>query len=630
MARQIKQYTIEQFMRVTKMSGLSFSHDELEILVTSNKHGIPNAYSIPVAGGPPRQLTFTKDEPIKSLSYFPRDRRILYMKDKGGIENRHLCVLEENGKETCLTEGERARSGFYGWSNDGRYFYCTTDERAENHFDVYQVDAGTYERSMMFQNDDGYLFAGVSPDREYLVLIKAEGLSHSNLFLYKVRDQLLRQITPSSGSAYYLPLYFEQASGQLYYRTSTTEEEDEFCIGRFDLKSGVCEVVNRWKGKFRQVVISESRRYMAMVEDAREGARISLREFSTNGEIALPNLPEGNVTSVALSRSDSSMAFYVSGDRQPNELYIYDFLSGHLRRLTNNLNPEIEATDLVDSEAISFKSFDVLEIPGLLWKPHQADVYRKAPALVWVHGGPIGQTRKAYAGAVQYLVNHGYIVLAVNHRGSTGYGKAFMKAADRRQGREPLWDCIEGKRYLSTLGCVDSSRIGIIGGSFGGYMALAALTFQPEEFAVGVAICGVSNLVRHVEGKLGHPRLGKIYVEKIGDPHLDREMLEQVSPIFHAQRIVKPLMVLHGAKDPRADKAESDDIVQAVRANGGTVEYVEFEDEAHGFRKRANSILAYETILRFLDKHLKVSTGSCEDFIRKPKLALPAPNVTFS
>ncbi|HYK22394.1 MAG TPA: prolyl oligopeptidase family serine peptidase, partial [Pyrinomonadaceae bacterium] len=552
------------------------------------------------------------------------DRRILFMQDVGGVENRHLCVLEENGKQLCLTKGERVKSGFYGWSRDAQYFYCTTDERAANHFDVYKVCTKDYDCSMIFQNDDGYLLASVSPDHHYLVLIKSEELSSSNLYLYSMRDHTLCQITRQQEKAQYLPLYFSPDCQRLYYQAALADDEDKLCINCVDIENGVTEEVECWSGKFRQAVVSHTGRYMAVLREVGECTTIDLHERSANRRVPLTLLPRGNVTSVAISRSDRLVAFYVNGDRQPNELYVYNLLYGCVKRLTNNLNLEIDPNDLVESETVGFNSFDGLQIPGHLWKPHQRLSAPKNPALIWVHGGPMGQSRKGYAGAVQYLVNHGYVVFAVNHRGSTGYGKAFMKAADRKQGREPLWDCIEGKRFLSTLGYVDSSRIGIIGGSFGGYMVLAALAFHPDEFALGIAICGVSNLVRHVSTKLGHRSLSKIYVEKIGDPDIDRELLEKASPIFHAQAIVKPLMLLHGAKDPRADKAESDDIAQAVRANGGVVEYVEFEDEAHGFRKRANSILAYERILMFLNKYLKDSNERCPDLIQEDRSSVMA------
>ena len=276
------------------------------------------------------------------------------------------------------------------------------------------------------------------------------------------------------------------------------------------------------------------------------------------------------------------------------------------KRLTSSLNTEIDAADLVNSEVVRFKARDGMAIPNILYKPHQATSTSKAPALVWVHGGPGGQTTSAYSSVIQYLVNNGYVVLGINNRGSSGYGKTFFTADDRKHGREPLWDCVDAKKYLASLPYVDSNRIGIIGGSYGGYMVLAALAFQPDVFDVGVDLFGVSNWVRTLESipAWWEAQRKALYAE-IGDLKTDAQMLRDVSPVFHADKIRKPLLVLQGANDPRVIKPESDDIVAAVKKNGVPVEYVVFADEGHGFTKKKNQIEGYSAVLKFLDQHLK-------------------------
>jgi dipeptidyl aminopeptidase/acylaminoacyl peptidase len=225
---------------------------------------------------------------------------------------------------------------------------------------------------------------------------------------------------------------------------------------------------------------------------------------------------------------------------------------------------------------------------------------------VWVHGGPGGQTRKGYNAQIQYLVNHGYVVLGINNRGSSGYGKTFFTADDQKHGREPLWDCVEAKKYLSGLPYVDSERIGIIGGSYGGYMVLAALAYQPDVFDVGVDIFGVSNWLRTLQNTPPWwESFKQALFKEMGDPVKDEAMLREISPVFHADKIAKPLLVLQGANDPRVLKAESDDIVAAVKKKGVPVEYVVFDDEGHGFTKKKNQLTGYQATLEFLDKHLK-------------------------
>ncbi|KXB08218.1 peptidase S9, partial [candidate division MSBL1 archaeon SCGC-AAA382M17] len=274
--------------------------------------------------------------------------------------------------------------------------------------------------------------------------------------------------------------------------------------------------------------------------------------------------------------------------------------------LTNTLNPDINTKDLVEEEVVHYESFDGMEIPAILYKPHQASDENKIPALVWVHGGPGGQSRIGYHAPIQFLVNHGYAVIAVNNRGSSGYGKSFYKADDRKHGDEDLKDCIYAKNYLAQTGWADTSRVGIIGGSYGGYMVAAALTFTPNAFDVGVDIFGVTNWLRTLRSipDWWESQRKALYKE-LGNPYEDSTYLKKISPLFHAENIQKPIMVLQGANDPRVLKSESDEIVEKARQNDVPVEYVVFEDEGHGFTKKENEIEAWGKILKFLNQYLK-------------------------
>jgi dipeptidyl aminopeptidase/acylaminoacyl peptidase len=300
------------------------------------------------------------------------------------------------------------------------------------------------------------------------------------------------------------------------------------------------------------------------------------------------------------------MAFYATTSRSPADLYVHDFSQGTTRRLTQSLSSEIDIKDLVDAEVVRFPAFDGMQIPGLLYKPHMASPSNQAPALVWVHGGPGGQSKIEYHALIQYLVNHGYLVYAINNRGSSGYGRSFFMADDRKHGRIDLDDCVASKSMLIETGFVDPERIGIIGKSYGGYLTLAAMSFRPKAFAAGVDLFGISNWVSTIQNiPLWWGSLREALYVEIGHPDKDREYLKSISPLYYADRIVDPIMVLHGANDPRADKSEADNIVAAVKANGTPVEYLLFEDEGHGFSKKKNRLVAYRAILDFLDKYLK-------------------------
>lgn len=602
----VKQYTIEQFLNTTSISGSSFSSDEKSVLFSSNKSGIWNVYKIPVAGGTPAQVTQSTKESTYLVSYFPTDDRILYTYDKGGNENSHLYVLESNGQEKDLTPGEKVKAQFLKWSRDNKYFFYATNERDAHFFDIYKMNTSDFQRSLVFQDTVGYQVGDISDDEKFIAFSKTITATNSDIYLYDVAKKDMKLITQHDGEISFSVESFDVKSLYLYY---LTDQGSEFqYIERYDLSTGKKESVEKTKWDIMYTYFSYNGKYrvVGINEDAR--TKIIIYDDATGKPISLPAFPDGDITSVNISRSEKLMAFYFSGDTSPANLYIFDFATKKVSKLTDSMNPEINPEDLVDAQVVRFKSFDGMEIPSLLFKPHQADVDNKVPAMLYIHGGPGGQTRKGYSALIQYLVNHGYVILAVNNRGSSGYGKTFFKSDDQKHGYDPLWDCVESKKYLSSLSYVQPAEIGIMGGSYGGYMVLAALTLKPNEFTVGVDLFGISNWVRTLESIPPYwESFRKALYQEIGDPVKDKEMLLTVSPLFHADKITKPLMVLQGANDPRVLKQESDDIVNAVKKKGGVVEYMVFDNEGHGFTKKENQIRGYKAILDFMDKYLSES-----------------------
>ncbi len=350
---------------------------------------------------------------------------------------------------------------------------------------------------------------------------------------------------------------------------------------------------------------NEKYRVIGVNEDARTKVRVINQE--TGEEVQMPDFGNASISSVSISKSEKLARLSVSSSASPTNMYLYNFENGELKQLTNTLNEDMNADDLVEGRSVRYKSFDGLEIPAVYYQPKGASADNPAPGLVWVHGGPGGQSRLSYFALIQYLVNHGYAILAVNNRGSSGYGKEFFKMDDQNHGDKDLKDCVAGKDFLASTGVIDMDRVGIIGGSYGGYMVMAALTFEPEAFDVGVNIFGVTNWIRTLRSIPPHWESFKnaLYAE-MGDPYTEDSVRHYaISPLFHASNVTKPLMVLQGSNDIRVLQIESDEIVEAVRANGVPVEYVIFDDEGHGFRKKENEINGYGQIKDFLDKHLK-------------------------
>ncbi len=596
-------YTMDQFMKTTSIGGNSFNPDETKLLVSSNETGIYNVYELDLATGERTAVTEGEDTTI-AVAYTPDDGRILFTRDNEGDENNHLFLRELDGTVRDLTEGENTKESWAGFSNDLTSFYTVNNGRDPRFMDLYEWDVATLEKRMIYLNESGLDPQVFTPDGRWLVVGKTNTTNDSDLFvldLVNKTEPLL--ISEHEGQANFSAEDVSVDSTTLFY---TTNVDGEFAsLKSYSFADGSHQDVFATDWDVSYAYFSRLGTYRVIGTNEDGYTKIRITNQSTGEELEIPNLPDGTVTGVAFSNSERLMKFTLSSDTMPGNLFLFNLESGELEQLTDTLNPEINPEDLVASEVARFTARDGLTIPGPLYKPIGASADNKVPVLLSIHGGPGGQSRPGYRASRQFLLNHGYALFAVNNRGSSGYGKTFYAADDRKHGREPLWDCVDAKEYLKTLDWVDPDRIGIMGGSYGGYMVLAALAFEPEEFAVGVDIFGVSNWIRTLNSIPPYwESFRQALYEEIGDPEVDEEFLYATSPVFHGDKITKPLIILQGANDPRVIQPESDDMVAAIEANGGIVEYVVFDDEGHGFTKNANTIAGYNAILEFLETYL--------------------------
>ncbi len=601
-------YDARTFFETTTFFGASFNTDETKLLISSDETGVFNCYEVSIATEERTALTTSQGNATFAVGYFPMDDRFLYSADEGGNELNHLYVRELDGTVKDLTPGENLKAQFAGWGADDNTFWVASNERDSQFFDLYEYNATSYARQMIFENPGGFTPADVSRDGRWVALSKTRNNADDDIYLFDTTNANAGPalITRHEGNISHSIETFDPTDNILYFSSNKDAEFNR--TWTYDLGTGKKELVIQAPWDVQYVSFSWDGRYRVHGINADARTEVTIMNTRANRKIELPEMPAGDIRGIRFSRNGSKMAFYVNGDRSPSNLYVMDLATNKYNRLTNALNPSINPEHLVDAEVIRFKSFDGLDIPCLLWKPKGASATNPAPALVYVHGGPGGQTRLGYSARVQFYVNHGYAVLGINNRGSSGYGKTFFHADDLKHGEDDLMDCVHGRKYLESLPWVDSNSIGILGGSYGGFMVAAALTFQPEAFDVGVNIFGVTNWVRTLEEipPWWEDFRESLYAE-LGDPNIPEELerLKRISPLFHAENIVRPMMVIQGANDPRVQQAESDELVAAARKNGTPVEYVLFPDEGHGFRKKENRITAAERCVEFLHKYLK-------------------------
>jgi prolyl oligopeptidase len=458
-AQDTPQYDARTFYETVSYFGASFSADESKLLVTSDATGVFNVYAWPVDGGEPTQLTNSTTDAFMGVGWFRNDDRFLYTADQGGNELNHLYVQETDGRTRDLTPGTQLKAQFGGWSDDDTAFYVLTNERDPRHFDVYRYAADDYERQLVFQNDDGYMFGVVSPNERWLVMSKVRNNADDNLYLIDTKSAGPPQlITEHEGNVAHGTQDFTPDSAELLY---TSNADGEFQrLWTYNLETGTRRLLEEadWDIMSSRFSRDGKRRVTSINADARTKLRVT--STSTGKRVTLPSIPDGDITNITFSPSGKRMAFYVNGSTSPSNLYVLDTASGAQRKLTSSLNRSIDERHLVTAKVIRYPSFDGLEIPAVLYRPHQASASNPVPALVWVHGGPGGQSRTGYNPVIQYLTNHGYAVLAVNNRGSSGFGKTFYHMDDRKHGDVDLKDCIWARRYLERKGWVDGGRGG--------------------------------------------------------------------------------------------------------------------------------------------------------------------------
>jgi prolyl oligopeptidase len=598
-------YSAEEFFKTTSVFGSSINQDNTAVLVSSDETGIFNAYRVPLDGSAKIALTASTAESIYVYSWFPSDERLLYHADQGGDELDHVYVRKLDGSIVDLTPGENLKASFIDWHEDDKQFFITSNERDPKYFDLYKYQVSDYSRELVYQNVTGYEIGNISSNGRWLALTKSNSNSDSDIFMVDLtsKDKNTTMVAGSAPEDVAFGVYtFSPDNQQLMYASNADGEFNQAMAYDVKNQTHTLSYAADWDVSFSYFSEDGKYRVTGINKDAQ--TVLDIVDTATGQKVLLPNLPAGDLRGVNFSEDSSLMVFYLNSDTSPSNLFTYNMGAAAAVRLTDTGNPNLNESNMVAGEVKRFKSFDGLEIPGILYKPKQAGK-EKVPALIMIHGGPGGQSRFGYSGVTQHLVNHGYAVFKINNRGSSGYGKTFFHLDDKKHGDHDLKDVVFNKKYLQSIDWIDAEKIGVMGGSYGGYLTMAAMAFT-DEFKVGVNIFGVTNWVRTLKNIPSYWETArKSLYDELGDPETDEKRLTDISPVFFGHQVKNPVLVVQGANDPRVLQVESDEMVAAIRKVGTHVEYLLFDDEGHGFSKKDNRIEASNKYLTFLDEYLK-------------------------
>ncbi|MFD1031325.1 S9 family peptidase [Metaplanococcus flavidus] len=587
--------TVEQFFRTYTISDFTVSADEKRLIFSSNLNGNVNLWAMDLPAGFP-YLFAQRDESVSFIKIDSENRFVLAGYDKDGDENHQIYALPyEGGLPQPLITGEPDEKYFFEHlSEDGQRLYYVTSNGNPTFLNshVRNLEDGT--DTLLHEGEGGATqLVAVSDNEEAIVYSRALANTYVTSFV-KIGDET-HNLTPDASKVHIASEPVFTDDNTIYFVTNYDSEYNY--VAKFEIGSKqfskVLEIDNESVGDLKWH--KESSTFYVATE---KGVSDFLYRFDLKMEKPEKlQLPAAIIDKIQVAKSGS---LYLLGRSAtvPHNIFRLEN-GGDWMQLTKNNVLGLGSEHMVEPDVVTYKSFDGMEIEALLFraKPENDNGH----TIFWPHGGPQAAERKIFRSMFQCFLNRGYSIFAPNFRGSTGYGASFVKLVEQDWGEGPRLDCLAGIEWLFEEGISDREKLFLVGGSYGGYMALLLHGRHPEYFKAVVDIFGVSDLFTFYNSV---PEHWKPMMERwIGNPERDKERFIKDTPTTYLDGMVKPMLVIQGAKDPRVVKEESDQIVAKLKDAGRDVEYLVLEDEGHGFSRKENEIAVYSRMLEFLGKH---------------------------
>jgi len=609
-------YDFERYLNVRSAYGASFSPNSKHLSFLTDITGVAEVWSVPITldTSPPSwpdQLTF-RNERIAAADFSPTEDTLLLTADVGGNELTQLYTLSADGSIfTPLTDQPEIIHTSARWSPDGTRIAFSSNQRDRRYFDVYERSFVTSQVKQLLCHDGSNYLMNYSPDGQQVIVGRFASNVRNQLLLVDIQTGETRPLTPDSATIsdgpaeHFYPSWSANRQG-LYLLSNRNRQF--LSLASLDLSTTELTYLRDQHWDTEELALTDDGTRMALVTNEDGYSRLELFDVSNGWEArqTLPaptlTLPPGVITEVRWSRDNTCIAFTLNTTDDAPDVWLWHVEQRALWRATHSSLGGIPRQTFVSPSLVRYPTFDERQIPAFLCLPRSKQA-RGLPFVVYVHGGPESQSRPIFNPVIQYLVACGYGVFVPNVRGSTGYGYDYQSLDDVRLRMDSVADLQHAALYLQTSGLADPQRIAVMGGSYGGFMVLSALTTYPDLWAAGVDIVGIANFVTFLENT--GPWRRKLREAEYGSLEHGRDFLEQISPIRSVDRITSPLFVVHGANDPRVPVGEAEQIVAALLTRNIPVEYMRFEDEGHGLIKRANRLIAYPAIARFLDKYVR-------------------------
>ncbi len=564
-----------------------------------------------------KPLTDEIKRPIPGYFWSRDSKFILFVKDNDGDENFNVYAVNPNekpadGKEVPaavnLTNAEKVTTQIYAVpETEPDFIYIGINDRDEAWHDLYKVQISTGEKTLIRENKDRLMsFFFDNKDKLRLALRSSEG---GDTEILKVDGEEFTKVYTCGVFETCYPLGFNKDDRLVYLQTNKGER-DLIQLVLFDPETQEETFVEqdpKARADLRDAFFSELTKELILTSYEDEKIEIYFRDksFEADYNWLKAQLPNKEIGIGSLTKDENLWIISAYSDTEPGETFLFDRTNKNLT-LQYKIRETLPREALAEMKPIRYKSSDGLEIPGYLTLPKGVEA-KNLPLIALPHGGPWHRDSWSYNAIPQFLANRGYAVLQMNFRGSTGFGKKFIDGGNKQWGDLMQDDITWGVKHLIELGIADENRIAIMGGSYGGYATLAGVTFTPELYAAAVAIVAPSNLNTLLNSIPPYwESFRKVFLERMGDPSTPegKEQLDRQSPLNHVEKIKTPLMVVQGANDPRVKKAESDQIVIALRERNYPVVYLLAEDEGHGFQRPVNNMAMFAEAEKFLAKHL--------------------------